>query len=495
MSKCANRAPSSQMPDKIKNWKQGEKRTRDDSEELANDSSAQWVGRRFAKEGMNTRQDRVGMKKNLPQRIKKPISMCFCSFVIMFLLSDAGLFSSCLASDASRDLSWQIETVDNTFGAGDESSIATDGSSNLYLSYSGGALGGLLKFAENLGGAWKSETIDSSQTTIGSSTVPMFLDSCSIAVDANGMQHIAYACDNFTPSSSLRYATNNGGSWKHETIEDGLVGNWGPSIALDPTGNVYIGYCSYRNEERSANMSLKYATNAGGAWMIQTINASEFPIDPVSMCIDASGDMHIAYESLESASFSSRHSVMYATIVRGSIVTTLVDSDALLLSTRALAVDSQGGVHIAYVGATDHHLRYAMNSGGTWSKSVVDDMSEDSSSYSIAVDSNNSVHIAFYDDVSGYLKYATNKGGPWSESVVAQSLGFCCSITVDSKDKVHITYQDDATKHLCHATNARKSDSSPWNLTHILSVITLVGIAVLITIAAIIVAFKMRQKV
>lgn len=69
----------------------------------------------------------------------------------------------------------------------------------------------------------------------------------SLAIDASGTSHIAYAT-----TDSVRYATDRSGAWTTEQVGPsfGWVGGW-PSLALDRTGGVHVAWYVHDEEEGS----------------------------------------------------------------------------------------------------------------------------------------------------------------------------------------------------------------------------------------------------
>jgi hypothetical protein len=127
------------------------------------------------------------------------------------------------------------------------------------------------------------------------------------------------------------------------------------TIALDSDGHVHLAYYDWTNGD------LRYASNASGGWVTQTL--------------DSTGD---------------------------------VGRDT------AIAVDAAGHVHVSYIDVTYHALKYATNDKGAWTTYVIDDYSyvgdpySDGGGYtSIAVDSAGAVHISYRGDAR--LRYATNR--------------------------------------------------------------------------------------
>ena len=97
----------------------------------------------------------------------------------------------------------------------------------------------------------------------------------------------------------------------------------------------------------------------------------------------------------------------------------------------------------------------SVSEGAVWTTETVDDPSGFSnlSSRTIALDSNGNPHIAYGGED---LYYAYYDGGSWHYETLDSSLvvGWYASIAIDSSDNVHISYFDNANKNLKYTTNA-----------------------------------------
>ena len=164
-----------------------------------------------------------------------------------------------------------------------------------------------------------------------------------IAVDAGGHPHIAYGGDH------LYYAYHDGSKWHRKTLDSSPgVGQYA-SIALDTSGKVHISYFD------SANLDLKYVTNASGSWVITTVDSSGDVGQYTSIAVDTSGKVHISYYD------RGRDFIKYATNASGSWVKTNVDSSGDVGQYTSIAVDTLDKIHISYYDVTNAALKYATN--------------------------------------------------------------------------------------------------------------------------------------
>lgn len=227
----------------------------------------------------------------------------------------------------------------------------------------------------------------------------------SIAVDISGHAHISYAADgsfHFNPVNSLKYATNAAGAWIIETVDNADdVGGYS-SIALDSAGHAHISYYDYTND------NLKYATNTSGSWAIAVLYSSGSVGRFTAIAADASDNLHISYYD------DTNHTLKYATNASGMWVTAS-NGPANCAGFTSIALDSSDHVYITCIASND--LRLYTNPAGTWDSEIIDNDVADSSNSgmytAVAADAAGDIHIAYMDKSEGSLKYATNTTGSW----------------------------------------------------------------------------------
>jgi hypothetical protein len=231
---------------------------------------------------------------------------------------------------------WTSETVDASGWCG--SSFALDATDKAHFAYyASSTSAGYLMYATNASGAWVHGTLDTFTQDIGCSVPGAAL---SLAVDATGTGHIAYA--GRYPDYGLKYATDPGGTWVTSTIEAGYIPML--SAAVDAGGKTHIAYADSAHD-------IKYAHQDGsGAWVIEVIesNSGVYP----SVALDASGHAHIGYVSSLNGG-----QLMYATNASGTW--SFVPIDSADFADTAMSMDSQGKVHIGYF--SGGNLKYATN--------------------------------------------------------------------------------------------------------------------------------------
>lgn len=297
-----------------------------------------------------------------------------------------------------------------------------------------------------------------------------YLSTRAIAVDANNQPHVVYGGDH------LYHAYYNEGSWHYETVDSSGTVGYLASIALDSDSHIHI--CYYDE----LNRTLKYTTNASGAWVAINVGAGGCN----SIAVDASGHVHISY--------TDDYRLKYTTNVSGKWVTTIIDYGNHFLD-NSIAVDAAGYAHISYYGSWS--LKYATNVSGEWIIATVDtpEIGQDNS---IAVDASGHAHISYHGhglmyatnisgawvtamvdskafwplytslalDKAGHvcigyyrsnsLMYAANLSGSWVTTTVDNNgdAGLFTSLAVDVSGNSHISYVENNNHNLKYATNA-----------------------------------------
>jgi hypothetical protein len=273
--------------------------------------------------------------------------------------------------------------------------------------------------------------------------------STSIAIDSSGKAHISYRDGT---NYALKYASNASGSWVTETV-DINVGKYGSilsSIAIDSSGFIHISYY-----DDWPDGDLRYATNASGSWVIETVDTGSTGWGGRSIAIDSSDNVHIGY-------FGGYKDLKYATNTSGSWVIETVDWYGDVGRNPSIAIDSLDKVHISYLDFTNYDLKYATNASGSWVTETVDSAGNVGEFTSIAIDSSDNVHISYADRNNDDLKHAANASGSWvTETVdsIGQVALFSISIAIDSLDKMHISYNDYTNRDVKYATNV----SGTWS--------------------------------
>jgi hypothetical protein len=206
-------------------------------------------------------------------------------------------------------------------------------------------------------------------------------------------------------------------------------------------------------------MTLRYATNAGGSWALQTVDETELVGAFPDIAVDGQGVVHISYYDLYNGDLK------YASGAAGSWTLANVDAAGNVGQYTSLALDSVGAVHIAYYGWTTDtsrsFLRYANNESGAWVTETVNSGGSVGRYASLALDSQRNPHIGYYDEANGTLRYAMALALGVSVSPAANDFGELRQNTESAA--LEVTVRNDGTSTLV-VTGMSLSDSTNFAL-------------------------------
>ena len=193
------------------------------------------------------------------------------------------------SSSCSSTSSWTTLLIDSDGQVGRGNSLAVDSNNNPHISYYD-FINQNLKYATcssscELISSWTNTTLD---------TTGNFGADTSIAIDSNDNIHIAYTGQFVINVNSLKYATDESGSWLYSTIETGtpsMSSGFENSIAIDSNDNIHISYYNNAN-------GLNYATDYTGTWVISTLDTPRFSSTRYTdIAIDSGDNIHISYSA------------------------------------------------------------------------------------------------------------------------------------------------------------------------------------------------------
>ncbi len=186
---------------------------------------------------------------------------------------------------ALKDGAWQTRTVDFDEQTGKWNSMIIGPDGNPDITYDA-FIKGLLKFAHWNGKEWNIKVVD--QRGAHGQDYSLGMGSC-LFFDSHNIAHISYYTD-----SELRYASQDGQTWKIETV-DGIrpTGSWvdyRSSLMFDKDGAPHISYEDFG--------VLKHAYKYGDHWRVQVIAPSGAVRSRYSsMAVDAKANIiYIAYK-------------------------------------------------------------------------------------------------------------------------------------------------------------------------------------------------------
>ncbi|MFC1572587.1 hypothetical protein ACFL6M_03205 [Candidatus Eisenbacteria bacterium] len=169
--------------------------------------------------------------------------------------------------------SWFVEHVADSvsYTRGVDYSLALDGMNRPHITYTESYSPSDLKLATKSDGAWSIETI----ATEGGRSV--------LVLDEAGSPRVAYYYYH------LYYATQSGGAWSSELVDDLMYSGTKISLALDSQDRPHIAYAD------SWGYWFDYAYKVGDVWSIERSDDLESPGRNVSLVLDAMDNPHIGY--------------------------------------------------------------------------------------------------------------------------------------------------------------------------------------------------------
>jgi hypothetical protein len=225
-----------------------------------------------------------------------------------------------------------------------------------------------------------------------------------------------------------------------------------PAIALNSAQNPFILYADY--SKLVLLMSVYGFTNELPIWLAPgggdgVIASSTSRLGSPKMAYDIHGYLHVIY--IDTADDKLYH------MVRRDALWSSEEVDSGVSLYCSLALDSTGGVHIAYTkGNATSNVYYATNETSTWNIRNIDANNNNSKKRYpiIKVDSRNNIHIAFYDEnqnsdtiryIKGSVLYSENgilRFLPIESSLVKDLDTFTrkISLILDKNDQPNLYY-------------------------------------------------------
>jgi hypothetical protein len=253
----------------------------------------------------------------------------------------------------------------------------------------------------------------------------------SLALNAAGRNLLS-----FRNAGGVQFATDAGGALALQTIDAGAGAGESTAIAVSGAGAANVLYL-----DNTPTFPLRYATNRSGAWAASIVDPQTIP--GYALAMDGAGNAHAVYRRDQA-------NIRYATNAGGTWLST-----PLLISgiPRSAAVDGAGAVHIVVTeGACG--VRYVKLAAGFWTDIFSD--AGTTCGASMTLDSGGFAHLAYFK--ANILYHATNRSGAFVVTPVdslpsTPGVDVNPSIAVDANFHAHISYQD-RNADLKYATNA-----------------------------------------
>jgi len=333
--------------------------------------------------------------------------------------------------------------ISNNSGLSFSPSIAVGSGGKAYVAWYDNSSGGneILFSKSTDRGKTFSSAVNLSNNT-GSSTFP------SVAVDKNGIVHVAWQDTQYGTSEILYTRSTDGGATFSSPInisnDTGTSGNI--KLATDSTGRVYAVWTD------ESQINLARSDNGGTSFSkVFTYHpASGSPLSP-ALAIGSDSTLHLTW-----ADNSSSRQVRYArsTNQGASFSTPLTIATGSNLSRPVIAVDGVGHVYIAYINGdtnpSEIYFAKSTNSGTSFSAGVnITNNTGTSINPNLAVDSTGILYMAWQDTTPGnydsLFTRSTDFGTTFSTPVdIAPSTegSLYDMIAVDELQNVYVAWDD-----------------------------------------------------
>jgi len=263
------------------------------------------------------------------------------------------------------------------------------------------------------------------QTPLQITDTPDMKFSVSLFVDSDGVAHIAFSTSYFGTFGEVYYANNNGGNFPTPVqIPSPVNQNVGPSLAVDSDGYAHIAFYGGNGTQSLARTvstpyaNVYYSTNKGSLdGSFQTINLTDHSSPGITaltpdLALDSNGYVHIAW-------IGSNRDIYYANNTSGDFDTQRItfQNGATTYESPSLAIDDDGFAHIVCSAYDDNddELYYTTNNvtGAAWHSliNVTNDpntsAAPDDDEPDITVDDSGIVHIVWrrlFPEILGFLQ-------------------------------------------------------------------------------------------
>src|SRR5262249_4693175 len=268
------------------------------------------------------------------------------------LLLSTGVVLACAPYSLGAQSQWRVEVIDGGAGknVGKVTSLAIDKDGNLHVGYYDETRQALRYGFRAAGGKWYTMEVDASGGYE------------SLAVDAQGQPHFAYAAPN---EAGLRYAAWDGSKWNKQTLDAERI-DFFNCIRIGPDGLPRISYYQRLHPDGSFALHLKYAhfEAKSKVWYTETVDARSATGKFNSLALDSKGLPYISYSDVDTGDL--RYTKWDGSQWNFSAPDTQKQSEGWVGIGSSIELDQSGNPHIAYVDVTHGRIKYASWTGSSW---------------------------------------------------------------------------------------------------------------------------------
>ena len=295
-------------------------------------------------------------------------------------------------SVGSVSAGWNVEYVGTTNGwMGDNCSIAVDAQGRPHIAYAGGIHD--LYYACKTGATWTVQLVKTNCNP---------RDRASINIDTNGRPHIRFGGYFDTPQiwwGVFHAYSPSGTNWSFETIDNSSGEGYGLDSIFDSTGRLHVSYAS--------GDGLGYAVKSGGAWTVSLV--TNYPSGGTSIAVDSQGNPHISYIA---------DGMWYAAKTNSQWSLVRVDTNSAT-GNSSIAIGSNGLPHISWLDAWNNRVKYATWNGSSWLKESINNAVVVNE---LALKPDGTPVVAYQDPTyPGRLLISERTGGTWQTPQVVDT--------------------------------------------------------------------------
>lgn len=239
-----------------------------------------------------------------------------------------------------------------------------------------------------------------------------------IAVDKSGNIYVTGSSVNIalnTEIITIKYNTSGVQQWVASYSGPGSY-DYGSSIALDDSGNVFLTGQSRGNGTGNDYVTIKYNSSGDSIWVARYSGPGDFPDYPSDIALDVNGNVYVTGRSFGGGLYYDYATVKYNSSGNEVWVAKYDGPDNADDQANSLAVDGNGNVYVTGVSFNsltyDDYVTIKYNSSGNsvWVRSYNGPGNSEDAAYSIALDLLGNIYVtgkSYGNGTSG--DYATIK--------------------------------------------------------------------------------------